>query len=435
MANRALFTPTSVLLTDPRPLVLTRTCDFTNGFDMEADGPEPAAVWTSKTAPAYNSTSPRWLPFHTEGFSQVTEERWFEYLSNLSTREAICCWMTQKPRPFKPKPDNPDRIGRTLNLVRTPAEALFMVIFLDTMSFLSSVQTTLDQIVMASVHGDALRIKSVVSAWRKSLTETQLRLAPLHESISGLTELFGAEKTSQEVKQLSVQILTKVTETNNKVERAQSTIRQELSILESQQQLEEAANVTKLTELAFIFVPLSFVASAFSMQIRELDKPVPLSLVVAAGVVALGLAYATRLVIRSSITVNSVRVFQGAMREIANVPEDSPTPTRAFLQGILFLLPYVSVLVITIPTLCMVMVVSLWVTRTSLDTSFKSLITALTLVMTVGTVTIVPVGRYSRIIGWMEIIARKDWLAEALVPGASRHALGASLSPHMPERD
>ncbi|KUI56686.1 hypothetical protein VP1G_10830 [Cytospora mali] len=231
--------------------------------------------------------------------------------------------------------------SKTLNLVRTPTEALFMVIFLDTMPFLSSVQTALDRIITASTHGDALQKRPTVSTWRKSLVETQLRLAPLEESISDLVNLLGGERQRLESCQVKFSGRSKrPTQGSKELNRP---IRQELSILESQQQLEEAANVTKLTKLAFIFVPLSFVTSAFSMQIKELQDPVPISVVVAAGLVVLGLAYATRLAIRSGITVNFFRGVRATMRGIARVPEDSPTPTRAVLRGILSILPHVSV--------------------------------------------------------------------------------------------
>lgn len=67
------------------------------------------------------------------------------------------------------------------------------------------------------------------------------------------------------------------------------------------------------------------------MQIKELQDPVPLSVVVTASAVVLALAYATRLAIRSTTTVSFFQTFQGMMRGISRVPEDSPMPTRAFL--------------------------------------------------------------------------------------------------------
>lgn len=128
--------------------------------------------------------------------------------------------MTQEPRPFKAEPNNLQGIDKTLDLVRTPAEALFMVVFLDTMSFLSSVHTALDKIVMASADGDALRTRPVVSNWRKSLVETQLRLSPLQDSISGLLNVLGVERPSKETQTLSDQVLKTISETIAKFERA-----------------------------------------------------------------------------------------------------------------------------------------------------------------------------------------------------------------------
>lgn len=45
-----------------------------------------------------------------------------------------------------------------------------------------------------------------------------------------------------------------------------------MAIAESQEAIVQAKRVTKLTFLAFIFVPLSFTTSVFGMNVRELDQ-------------------------------------------------------------------------------------------------------------------------------------------------------------------
>lgn len=70
---------------------------------------------------------------------------------------------------------------------------------------------------------------------------------------------------------------------------------------ESRRQLLESENVTKITELSLIFVPLSFVASVFSMQIKELQTPASLKSFVLAVIVAVSLAYGVRLFADSKI--------------------------------------------------------------------------------------------------------------------------------------
>jgi hypothetical protein len=42
--------------------------------------------------------------------------------------------------------------------------------------------------------------------------------------------------------------------------------------------MEQAARTAKLTQLAFVYIPLTFVTSIFGMNVRELSDPVPPSL-------------------------------------------------------------------------------------------------------------------------------------------------------------
>ncbi|KAF2112533.1 hypothetical protein BDV96DRAFT_579863 [Lophiotrema nucula] len=74
-----------------------------------------------------------------------------------------------------------------------------------------------------------------------------------------------------------------------------------MSLLESKRSIKEAESVTRLTELAFIFIPLTFVSSLFSMQIQELSNGVPLRTFIIAAVVAIFVLYGTRIWIRSHI--------------------------------------------------------------------------------------------------------------------------------------
>lgn len=48
-----------------------------------------------------------------------------------------------------------------------------------------------------------------------------------------------------------------------------------MSILESQNAIRQGGEVQKLTEMAFIFIPMSFAASYFGMEIREWRESAP----------------------------------------------------------------------------------------------------------------------------------------------------------------
>lgn len=73
-----------------------------------------------------------------------------------------------------------------------------------------------------------------------------------------------------------------------------------LSILESQRGVAQAESVTRLTEIGFVFIPLTFAASIFSMQVHELDpSTTSVKGFVAVAVILLLALYSIRLLIRS----------------------------------------------------------------------------------------------------------------------------------------
>jgi hypothetical protein len=97
--------------------------------------------------------------------------------------------------------------------------------------------------------------------------------------------------------------------------------------------MREAKTVTKLTELAFLFIPLSFTCSLFSMSIRELNDGVPVWTFV---VTALGLAilsYAMRLILTSDVLAKSVRRAQETVWQSSGVRhgDDVPVTTIVWL--------------------------------------------------------------------------------------------------------
>ena len=58
--------------------------------------------------------------------------------------------------------------------------------------------------------------------------------------------------------------------------------------------------ITRLTEVAFLFIPLTFAATLLRMQIDQFENRVPLSTFILLGVLSTGLSYGVRLTIRSS---------------------------------------------------------------------------------------------------------------------------------------
>lgn len=74
-----------------------------------------------------------------------------------------------------------------------------------------------------------------------------------------------------------------------------------MSLVESKRGIAEAESVTRLTELAFFFIPLTFSATVFSMQVKELNASVtPIStFIILAASITIG-SYAQRLAMHNA---------------------------------------------------------------------------------------------------------------------------------------
>ena len=108
-----------------------------------------------------------------------------------------------------------------------------------------------------------------------------------------------------------------------------------MNIVESKRGIAEAESVTKLTELAFLFIPLTFSASIFSMQVRELETA-DISIwafFLLAACITFG-SYSLRLFIRSEPIVDLKRRLLEEARTAAELAPGAPTPTRYFLVWI-----------------------------------------------------------------------------------------------------
>jgi hypothetical protein len=83
---------------------------------------------------------------------------------------------------------------------------------------------------------------------------------------------------------------------------------------------------------AFFFIPLSFAASFFSMQVKELSGP-SLSIwafFLLASAVSTS-SYGLRLVLRSSYFLHRLHQLMDAVREDADIRPGRPVPTRTFI--------------------------------------------------------------------------------------------------------
>jgi hypothetical protein len=109
-------------------------------------------------------------------------------------------------------------------------------------------------------------------------------------------------------------------------------LRADMSIIESRRGIEEAESVTRLTELAFIFIPLTFVSSLFSMQVEELKNGVPLWIFFLTAAVASTFLYCLRIFIRSRTFAGVKKSIVGRTRKRNKIPHPLPIPFFVFLK-------------------------------------------------------------------------------------------------------
>ncbi|EPS40496.1 hypothetical protein H072_5629 [Dactylellina haptotyla CBS 200.50] len=176
---------------------------------------------------------------------------------------------------------------------------------------LSVIEDTLDLIDKEMV--DNKRLQENIEVWRSLLSPCRLVLADMSNSIKhtrqmltsmqkGYALYFAGSCFTEELDRTesSLNELTEyMVEVKGRVEKTFQALMSSMSILANQEAISEAASVGKLTELAFLFIPTSFAATFYSMQIESLKPSVAKFAVLA--LVLSTVAYGARLFIISSI--------------------------------------------------------------------------------------------------------------------------------------
>ena len=125
-----------------------------------------------------------------------------------------------------------------------------------------------------------------------------------------------------------------------------------MSLVESKRGISEAESVTKLAELAFFFIPLTFAASLFSMQVKELDaNTTSISIFFAVALTMTVSSYVLRLVIRSSVFLSFMLRWSKKIRTSTGTPSEAPITTATVLKWLWNRIsPYMLPVYVIIPT-------------------------------------------------------------------------------------
>ena len=156
--------------------------------------------------------------------------------------------------------------------------------------------------------------------------------------------------------------------------RSHKSLMANMSIVESKRGIAEAESVTKLTELAFFFIPLTFSASIFSMQVKELNaSQISIAAFFILAIIITTAPYALRILIRSENFIDFRRKLLKDIRQDAGPAPVSPVPTQTFLAWLWRRVGLLTIIVTVLVVLPVTPVAVLW-TR-DMNHGFKVLLT------------------------------------------------------------
>ena len=142
--------------------------------------------------------------------------------------------------------------------------------------------------------------------------------------------------------------------------------------------LRDASARMQLSQLAFSFIPLTFSASIFSMQVKELDASrISIAAFFILAIIITTALYALRLLIRSENFIDFRRKLLKDIRQDAGLAPISPIPTQTFLAWLWRRVGLLTIIVTFLVVLLVTPVALLW-TR-DMNHSFKVLLTILLL--------------------------------------------------------
>lgn len=184
--------------------------------------------------------------------------------------------------------------------------AILEIVSRDTSTTLSLLTAALSEISLGSM--DDSQEQERLASWQSLIRSYQADLPLMKDSMHEFVGWCFSDNVPPYVRNKVDDLARQIDDLITRVEKAHKALRAELSILESKRGIAEAEGVAKLTELAFIFIPLTFSASLFSMQVRELQESMPtLTGFVGVCFLFLCLSYGVRLAVRSRVIIDRKR--------------------------------------------------------------------------------------------------------------------------------
>lgn len=223
------------------------------------------------------------------------------------------------------------------NTTWEPLRALFRAIHDDTHSLVDVARTSLQRIREGTLDEDLMQKR--VTFWRGLLHRLSYNFGELDQNLRAFVQfVHESEARSRELENMSEKLAKETRHTLQDcimlIDRTSHALLAEMQIVDSRRSIAEAESVSKLTELAFVFIPLSFVASLFSMQVHELDGGVPAYRFALVAIGFVLMAYAVRLSIRSSHLIDYKNRMFIQIRNDSKLQYNESIPSHTFMRWV-----------------------------------------------------------------------------------------------------
>lgn len=268
-------------------------------------------------------------------FSQRTKQATAQELHDelppfQSTKQALQRWILYAPVHEVKKYRN--RLG--------PASMIFRIAHQDTLDFLRLIRLALAEIELAS--SDSV-LQERALHWRYRLDQFRAQLIVVEESLQAFVKFVKIDETSKRkqhqpnvetspIDYLLFNVLDEINLHKRRITQAYTSLTSKVQISDSHRSIAEAETVTRLTELAFLFIPLSFATSIFGMQI--VDGSTPASTYIAVAAALTSAAYLLRFFIHRTIErrSNMERYIKNKITAYAGLRSGSRIPTVTFFR-------------------------------------------------------------------------------------------------------
>ena len=283
-----------------------------------------------------------------------------------------------------------------------PSDCLFAIIQNDIMNTLRLMNQALTQIGRDALDDTLTQQRLIV--WRSLLHRFDADLRTTEESVRSFAQLISSLKKANHprdpqtnvtlsplVKDLQQTCVIGIANLRQRTQSTHKSLMASMSIVESKRGIAEAESVTKLTELAFFFIPLTFSASIFSMQVKELRATnTSVSTFIILALIVTFLSYGLRLLIRNQAFSRRRREWAKDIRTFNHLAAGAQISTTSFLlwfwsRKFSFLLWFcrrvgLLMLVVILPiALIVAPIVALW--TSGISRGLKSVVTVLLLVL------------------------------------------------------